>query len=80
MYSLESYEGPALNLFMEFRDGGFRGGRKEMYGNISILAKGNGLKAGHKHNEANNIVFNMNEVQKDLCRKKLFERQKKYIL
>ena len=61
MYSLESYEGPALNLFMEFRDGGFRGGRKEMYGNISILAKGNGLKAGNNHNEANSIVFNVND-------------------
>ena len=80
MYSLESYEGPALHPFKEFRDVGFRGGRKEMYGNISILAKGNGLKAGHNHNEANSIVFNVNEVQKDLCRKKLFERQKKYTL
>ena len=57
MYSRESYECPALHLFKEFRDGEFRGGRKEMYGNISILAKGNGLKAGHNHNEANSIVF-----------------------
>ena len=51
-----------------------------MYGNISILAKGNVLKASHNHNETNIIVFNVNEVQKDLCRKKLFERQKKYTL
>ena len=29
MYSLESYEGPALNLFMEFRDGGFRGMKRK---------------------------------------------------
>ena len=27
MYSLESYEGPTLHLFKEFRDGEFRGGR-----------------------------------------------------
>ena len=32
-----------------------------MYGNINILAKGNGLKAGHNHNEANSIVFNVND-------------------
>ena len=61
MYSLESYEGPALHLFKEFRDVEFRGGRKEMYGNISILAKGNGLKAGHNHYEAHSIVFNVND-------------------
>ena len=29
MYSLESYEGPALHLYKEFRDVGFRGGRRK---------------------------------------------------
>ena len=37
MYSLESYEGPALHLFKEFRDVGFRGGRRKSEKNMLVL-------------------------------------------
>ena len=37
MYSLKSYEGPALHLFKEFRDVGFRGGRIKSEKNMLVL-------------------------------------------
>ena len=35
MYSLESYEGPALHLFKEFRDGEFRGMKRKVKENVA---------------------------------------------
>ena len=37
MYSLKLYEGPALHLFKEFRDVGFRGGRRKSEKNMLVL-------------------------------------------